>query len=295
MDNYIDIFLDYLRVERGVSHNTISSYANDLKKTQLYWKSIGISNIADVKKENIIQFIEHQKKKGFSVSSIARNLSALKSFFRFLVRDRILSKDPTSMIETPRLWKKIPDILDPKEVDKLLSQPNIRKDKGLRDKAILETMYATGLRVSEVASLQVQSVNLEVGFLRVKGKGGKERIVPIGQKALHFLGRYLNQVRSKLLKGKVCDALFISSYKKGLSRQSIWKMIKIYLKKAYIRKDVYPHILRHSFATHLLEGGADLRSVQEMLGHSDISTTQIYTHINKSRLREIHKKYHPRS
>jgi integrase/recombinase XerD len=295
VDNYIDLFLDYLRVERGVSSNTVTSYFSDLKKSKRYWILQGIKSVQEVKKEDILKFIDHQRKKGFSVHSIARNLSALKSFFRFLIREKIIGVDPTSMIETPRLWKRIPDILEPREVDKLLAQPNIRKDKGLRDKAILELMYATGLRVSETASLKVQSLNLEVGFVRVKGKGGKERIVPVGQKALHFLSRYIDQARQKNLKGRDCDDLFISSYKKGLTRQSIWKMIKAYLKKARIRKKIYPHILRHSFATHLLEGGADLRSVQEMLGHSSISTTQIYTHINKSRLKEIHSKFHPRA
>lgn len=294
MDNYIEAFLDYLRVERGVSENTILSYCSDLKKYKNWISSIGIRGVSRITKKDIVQFMARQKSKGFAVPSISRTLSSIKSFHRFLLREKIISKDPTSAIDTPKLWKKIPNVLTSKEVVKLLTQPNIRLVRGLRDKAILELMYATGLRVSEVSSLNILDVNIEAGFLKVRGKGGKERIVPIGKVASHFLSRYLNTSRSKILKSKTSNAIFVSSYKKKLSRQSIWKMIKFYIKKAKINKQISPHTLRHSFATHLLEGGADLRSVQEMLGHSSISTTQIYTHINKARLKEIHKKFHPR-
>ncbi len=294
LEQYIDLFTDFLRVERGVSDNTIQAYTHDLRKYDAYLSGLGIGSFASFEKKQIVQFIHNQKDKGFSSVSIARNLSAIKSFYRFLIRERILKKDPSSTIESPKLWKKVPEILHPKEVDKLLSEPNIRNPKGLRDKAILELMYATGLRVSEVSSLLLGNLNLEVGFLRVLGKGRKERIVPFGKKSAHFLSRYIQESRPKILKDHKSQHLFISSYKRKLSRQSIWKMIKFYLKKARVRKDVYPHTLRHSFATHLLEGGADLRSVQEMLGHSSISTTQIYTHINRARLKEIHQKFHPR-
>ena len=294
LENFIDLFTDFLKVERGMSDNTISAYTHDLQKYDGYISKLRIGTVLQLEKKHITRFIHDQKEKGISSVSIARNLSAIKSFYRFLIRERLLKKDPSSTIETPKLWKKIPEVLTAKEVDKLLSQPNFRKPKGLRDKAILELMYATGLRVSEAASLSVNNLNLEVGFLRVLGKARKERIVPLGKKSAHFLLRYIAESRPKLLKDNQSQHLFISSYKRKLSRQSIWKMIKFYLKNARIRKDVHPHTLRHSFATHLLEGGADLRSVQEMLGHSSISTTQIYTHINRARLKEIHRKFHPR-
>lgn len=294
MEKYVDLFLDYLRVECGVADNTIISYSNDLRKINRFCKSKGKNRMSEIKKEDLVQFIGYQKRKDFSVSSISRSLAAVKSFFRFLVREKIIKEDPTSTIETLRLWKKIPEVLSSREINRLLSKPNIRNGKGLRDKAILELMYATGLRVSEISSLKINDVNLEVGFLKVKGKGGKERIVPMGKKAMHFLSRYINETRQEMLRNTSSDAVFISSYRRQLSRQSIWKMIKFYLKKARVNKKIHPHTLRHSFATHLLEGGADLRSVQEMLGHSSISTTQIYTHINKSRLKEIHKNFHPR-
>jgi len=294
MDRYIDLFLDYLRVEKGVSQNTIISYAHDLRQYNGYLLSQRINNLPQIQKKHITQFMGHRRSKGISVSSVARTLSSIKSYHRFLLREKISNSDPSSAIDTPRLWKKVPQVLEAKEVNRLLAQPNIRTIRGLRDKAILELMYATGLRVSEVSSLNLKDVNLEAGFLRVKGKGGKERIVPLGGMASHYLDRYINQSRPKLLKNEESGAVFISSYKRNLSRQSIWKMIKSYIKKARVKKEIAPHTLRHSFATHLLEGGADLRSVQEMLGHSSISTTQIYTHINRARLKEIHKKFHPR-
>ena len=295
MDKYIDLFLDYLGVERGLSNNTIVSYANDLKKYQNYLLSLNISNISKSEKRHIVNFMASRKNKGDQVVSIARNLSSIKSFYRFLLREKLITKDPSSTIDTPRLWKKIPGVLDLREIERLLAQPNIRTSRGLRDRAIIELLYATGLRVSEASSLNLRDLNLEAGFIKVQGKGGKERIVPLGKTASHFLSRYIKEARGKILKSNTSSSLLISSYKRKLSRQSIWKMIKFNIKKARIRKEVFPHTLRHSFATHLLEGGADLRSVQEMLGHSSISTTQLYTHINKSRLREIHKKFHPRA
>ena len=295
MQEYLELFLDYLNAERGLSPNTVSSYANDLKKYFRFLLSNGIKHISQIEKTHIINFIEKERTQGSALSSIARRLSSLKSFHRFLLREKIVRIDPSSTIESPRLWKKIPQVLDAKEVERLLSSPNIRKPRGLRDKAILELLYASGLRVSELGSLRVRDVNLEVGFIKVRGKGGKERLVPLGDVALHFLKRYIEEVRPKLLRNKSSDFLFISSFKKNLSRQSIWKMIKSYIKKARIKKEVSPHTLRHSFATHLIERGADLRSVQEMLGHSNISTTQLYTHINKVRLKEIYRKFHPRA
>jgi integrase/recombinase XerD len=236
----------------------------------------------------------YQKDKGLSTNSIARRLAAIKVFYRFLVRERILKTDPTSLVDSPKLWKKIPETLSLNEVDALLNQPNIREKLGIRDKAILETLYATGMRVSEAANLKVDNVNLDIGFLRCIGKGNKERVIPLGKKAVGSIKRYLEMSRPKLLKKKESEFLFLNRFGKKISRQSLWKIIKRYAKEARIKKPIRPHILRHSFATHLLERGADLRSVQEMLGHSNISTTQVYTHINKDRLKTIHKMYHPR-
>jgi len=254
-----------------------------------------------------------QKDKGIAANSIARRLAAIKAFYRFLVRERILKADPTSLIDSPKLWKKIPQTLSLNEVDALLTRPNIRDAQGIRDRAILETLYATGMRVSEAVNLKIDNVNLDIGFLRCIGKGNKERVIPMGTKAINSLKRYLEISRPHLLnplrntkalkeRSKISDRvnkkesefLFLNRFGKRISRQSLWKIIKKYAREARIKKPVRPHILRHSFATHLLERGADLRSVQEMLGHSNISTTQIYTHINKERLKTIHRMFHPR-
>jgi integrase/recombinase XerD len=235
-----------------------------------------------------------QKDRGISANSIARRLAAIRMFHRFLTRERILKNDPTTLIDSPKLWKKIPDTLSLNEVDALISQPSIRDKQGVRDRAILETMYATGMRVSEAVNLKLDNVNLNIGFLRCIGKGNKERVIPLGKKAIASLNRYLEVGRPHLLKNRQSEFLFLNRFGKKLSRQSFWKLIKKYAREARIRKPIRPHILRHSFATHLLERGADLRSVQEMLGHSNISTTQIYTHVNKDRLKAIHKMYHPR-
>jgi integrase/recombinase XerD len=215
-------------------------------------------------------------------------------FHRFLAREKILKNDPSDLIDSPKLWKKIPDTLSLNEVNALLAQPDIRNKQGLRDKAILETLYATGMRVSEAVNLKVDSVNLDIGFLRCIGKGNKERVIPLGTKAISSIKKYLEVSRPHLLKKKESEFLFLNRFGKKISRQSLWKIIKKYANQARIKKPISPHTLRHSFATHLLERGADLRSVQEMLGHSNISTTQIYTHINKDRLKTIHRMFHPR-
>jgi len=215
-------------------------------------------------------------------------------FYRFLVRERILKDDPTSLIDSPKLWKKIPETLSLNEVETLLDQPDIRNKQGIRNKAILETLYATGMRVSEAVNLKKDNVNLDIGFLRCIGKGNKERVIPLGKKAILSLKRYLASSRPALAKKKDCEFLFLNRSGNKISRQSLWEMLKKYAKAARIKKPIRPHILRHSFATHLLERGADLRSVQEMLGHSNISTTQIYTHVNKERLKSIHRMFHPR-
>ncbi|MFA5100079.1 MAG: site-specific tyrosine recombinase XerD [Candidatus Omnitrophota bacterium] len=294
MKEFIASFLDYLSVERGLARNTIMAYGEDLEALSAFLSGRKIASVSAVTKNDIINFMLSQKDSGICASSIARRLAAIRMFYRFLVRERIIRDDPTSLIDSPKLWKKIPETLSVNEVEALLSQPSLRTPQGIRDKAILETLYATGMRVSEAVNLKIDDLNLEVGFLRCIGKGNKERVIPVGKKAVGAVSKYISAVRPALLKKKTSDLLFISRLGSRISRQSFWKLIKRYAKEARIKKPMKPHILRHSFATHLLEHGADLRSVQEMLGHSNIATTQIYTHINKDRLKAIHKAYHPR-
>lgn len=294
MRELIGTFLNFLSVERGLSQNTIVSYKKDLNLYIDFITAKHIDALSKVAKDDIINFMLYQKDTGLSANSISRRLVAIKVFHRFLLRERIMKADPSSLIDSPKLWKKIPDTLSLNEVNALLAQPNIRDRQGIRDKAILETLYATGMRASEAAGLKVGSVNLDIGFLRCVGKGKKERIIPLGRKAIYSLKRYLEASRPYLLKDKDNEYLLLNRFGKGLSRQTIWKIIKRYARAARIKKPIKPHILRHSFATHLLEAGADLRSVQEMLGHANISTTQIYTHITRERLKTIHKTFHPR-
>jgi len=294
MKELIDMFLSYLSAERNLSRNTVSAYRADLLAYTDFIATRNIDTLSKTSRGEVTAFMLEQKAKGISPNSIARRLAAIKTFYRFLVRERILKNDPTSLIDTPKLWKRVPETLSLNEVDALLAQPNIRDAQGMRDKAILETFYATGMRVSEVCGLKAENVNSEVGFLRCIGKGNKERIIPLGKKAIAAISRYTRISRPKLLKKKECEFLFVNRSGKKISRQSLWKLIKKYARSAGIKKPIKPHILRHSFATHLLERGADLRSVQEMLGHSNISTTQIYTHINKDRLKAIHRSFHPR-
>ncbi|MFA4889306.1 MAG: site-specific tyrosine recombinase XerD [Candidatus Omnitrophota bacterium] len=294
MKELIDTFLNYLSVERGLSNNTILSYRQDLNYYLDFLNNCRVLALSKISKNDITGFMFSQKDRGIAANSIARRLAAIRMFHRFLVRERITANDPSSLLESPKLWKKIPDTLSLNEVDALISQPNIRETQGIRDRAALEVIYATGMRVSEAVNLKKDFVNLSAGFLRCVGKGNKERVIPLGKKAVASINRYLEAARPKLLGIKESEFLFISRLGKKISRQSFWKMIKKYASSAGIKKNIKPHILRHSFATHLLERGADLRSVQEMLGHANISTTQIYTHINKDRLKAVHKMYHPR-
>ncbi|MDD5583526.1 MAG: site-specific tyrosine recombinase XerD [Candidatus Omnitrophica bacterium] len=294
MEAYKEAFFDYLRVEKGLSRNSLSSYTQDLEKYIKYCKEKGLENPAKITRKDIMDFLFGLRQK-ISPISISRLLSTLKSFHKFLLREKITTNDPTDLIESPKLEKKIPSFLDFEEVNRILKVPNLRDVHGIRDRAILEIMYASGLRVTEAATLKLSDINADVGFVKCKGKGSKERIVPLGRVALDFLQKYLNEARPKLLSKKVSITLFLAQGGRPLSRQSIWKMIKKVVKDAGIKKRVSPHTLRHSFATHLLERGADLRSVQEMLGHASIITTQVYTHVNKTRLKEIHTRFHPRA
>jgi len=294
MEKFIDYFIQFLLIERGVSSNTASSYQLDLKKIYLpFLKDRGIDSWDKVQKENIQQFLFYLREKGYSLASICRYLSSVKMFHRFLMREGLVKTDPTALIEFPKTWKRIPQVLSLEEVEKILSAPQLHTPQGIRDKAILELLYATGMRVSEIINIRMDQVYMDIGFIKCKGKGGKERMLPLGKKASFYIQKYLDKSRKHFLKG-YSPYLFLSRRGKPLTRQALWKIIKMYALKVGITKDIKPHLLRHSFATHLLEKGADLRFVQELLGHSDISTTQIYTHINKMRLKEIHKKFHPR-
>ncbi|MFH1380670.1 MAG: site-specific tyrosine recombinase XerD [Candidatus Omnitrophota bacterium] len=294
MEELVAQFLDYLSVERGLSSNTIKSYSLDLKRFVKYMVSFGIKGVNDITRRHLLKYLYALKDQGLSPNTISRNMAAVKVFFRFLITERITKENPTDMLESPRLMRTLPEVLNSDEITRMLETPSLKGVLGPRDKAALELMYATGMRVSEMVELVLNGLNLDMGFIRCTGKGGKERIVPVGREAQKALTKYLAKSRPKLIK-KIQDShLFLSKLGKKISRQSFWKMLKKYSKAAGIKKSISPHTLRHSFATHLLEKGADLRSVQEMLGHADISTTQLYTHINKARLKGIHSKFHPR-
>jgi len=294
MTELITEFLNYLSVERGLADNTLSSYKRDLVRFFEYLKSRHIDSIQKVSRQTINSFMLAEKDRGLSANSISRALACIKSFLKFLLMENKIKEDVTSVIESPKLWKKLPSTLSVSEVDLLLKAPNVRDIIGARDKASLELMYATGMRVSELINLKMNDVNMDMAFVKCLGKGGKERIIPFGRKAKESIVRYLSKARPLFLKKKVSNFLFLTRLGKFMSRQSFWKTIKKYAHLSGIKKEITPHSLRHSFATHILEGGADLRIVQELLGHSDISTTQIYTHVNKDRLKSIHHKFHPR-
>lgn len=294
MNELIEQFLSYISVERGMANNTISSYKRDLSRFADFLKSKKLDSIDKVSRQVINSFMMAEKDRGLMSNSVSRELACIKSFFKFLLRENIIKEDAANIIESPKLWKKLPSTLSVDEVGTLLNTPNVRDPMGARDKACLELMYATGMRVSEVVNLKMDDINMAVGFAKCFGKGSKERIVPFGKKAKESLERYLEKSRPQFLKKNISNFLFLTRLGKSMSRQTFWKIIKRYTKLARLKKKITPHSLRHSFATHILERGADLRIVQEMLGHADISTTQIYTHVSKDRLKSIHEKFHPR-
>jgi integrase/recombinase XerD len=276
----IEGFLNYLSVERGLAKNTTEAYRRDLTKFINFLNRRGIPSFEKVKKPDITDYLMGQKDKDLTATTLSRNLVAIKMLFRYLARERFIKDDVASVIESPKVWKKLPDALSLNEVEDLLAAPNLRHWQGVRDKAFLELMYATGIRVSEAAGLRLVDLNMDVGFLKCLGKGQKERIVPFGSKAQEALKRYLGKARPILTnKNSNTPNLFLNRFGKKISRQSLWNIIKLHAKNARIKKRLAPHVLRHSFATHILERGADLRIVQELLGHANISTTQIYTHI----------------
>lgn len=295
MDEYLKLFIEYLKYEKGLSANTQEAYHRDIAKFNDYLKTKGINDINRVKRAEILEFIGWLLDQGAAFSSSARNLSSIKTYFRFLGREGYLDSNPVDNLDSPKVQRKLPDVLTIEEVDKLLSRPNVVLPLGLRDKAMFELMYATGLRVSELINLDVDDINLTAGFIRCFGKGRKERIVPIGRTASYWVERYISHSRQVMLKGHVNRVLFVNANGNKLTRQGFWKILNRYVEESGIAKEVTPHTLRHSFATHLLENGADLRAVQEMLGHSDIGTTQIYTHLTKIHIREVYQKSHPRA
>jgi len=287
----IDVFIDALWVENGLSKNTLNAYASDLR---IFNKSLAKKSLVDVDKLDVSEFLAQRYDEGISARSSARILSSLRRFYAYLVREKLLTNDPTALIEPPRIGKPLPHSLSEKDVDLLLNAPEISSVLGLRDKAMLEMLYATGLRVSELVNLTLSQVNLRQGVLRVTGKGNKERLTPIGEEAIFYLESYMQQSRPALLSQRPCEEVFVTNRAAGMTRQAFWHIIKRYAKKAEISVHLSPHTLRHAFATHLLNHGADLRVVQLLLGHSDLSTTQIYTHIANERLKELHSKFHPR-
>ena len=295
VNELISSFLDYCTVELGLADNSIKAYRGDLQKFAEFLAKERIKNLNTLDSETIIKFIMEGKKKGRATTSLARGLVTVRVFFKYLEAEDIVTANITSHLDTPKLWQRLPEVLSIKDVEALINAPDAGTELGLRDRAILELAYACGARVQELVDLDIESANLAIGYIRLTGKGKKERIVPIGRKAIEILTEYIKKVRPTLAREKTTNRLFLSRRGNPLERHTIWKKIRKYALAAGIRAPVSPHTLRHSFATHLLSGGADLRVVQEMLGHADISTTQIYTHIDKGRLKAIHKKYHPRA
>jgi len=292
MDILVDQFLDYLRIERGLADNTVEAYGRDLVGFSRFLEGRKCSPL-EVSGDRIEEYLGLLGR-ALSRRSVARNISTIKTFFRFLVSQGKIETNPARLVEAPRLSRRLPDILSQREVERLLSMPDASHPRGQRDLAMLELLYATGLRVSELTGLKVLDINLEAGFVRTMGKGSKERIVPLGEKALAAVRTYLSDGRLQMIKGANSPYLFLNLRGRPMTRQGFWKIIKKYGLAAGIKKKITPHGLRHSFASHLLEAGADLRSVQVMLGHADISTTQIYTHVTRERLKELFEKCHPR-
>ncbi len=292
-NNLLDNYLNYISVEKGLSLNTLESYSRDLNRFVSFLGKSGMDPLS-AEHQDILSFLIHLRNKGLKVRSCTRSLIAVRSFYKYLQREGIYESSPTLKVDIPKYWNKLPVVLNIVEVEKLLEAPDVNVPLGIRDKSMLEVIYATGLRVSELVSLKMENVNHQVGYLTTMGKGSKERVVPLGETALHWIKEYIAIVRVALLKERSSSVLFLNYAGRRMTRQGFWKIIRSYALKAGIDKKISPHVLRHSFATHLLERGADLRSLQIMLGHSDISTTQIYTHVNAERLKSIHKQYHPR-
>ena len=299
MDTSIHVFLSYLRVEKGLSQNTILAYGRDLKRFAVFLATRRKNNVEAVDREDVVDFLSHLYKQKLDSRSVSRYLVSLRSFFKYALTEELVRKDPTENLESPKIRQSLPSYLRKEEVERLLSAPSPNTPVGLRDRAMLEVLYSTGLRVSELLNLRISDLDMRMGCVRCIGKGDKERLVPIGRKAIAAVEAYLAGARPKLIRWGAPPPhnhmLFLTVAGRRLSRITIWKILHDYGVKLGLRGRLTPHKLRHSFATHLLEGGADLRSVQLMLGHADIATTQIYTHVVEERLKEIYKAHHPRA
>ncbi len=287
-------YFDHLSAERGLSPNTLAAYRQDLERLR---GSLGPSRrVEDARRDDLLSVVQRMRTEGRSPRSVARWVAAVRGFFSHLVAQGVVGEDPTAHLDAPRIWRTLPKVLTAEEVEALLAAPaRAGEARGLRDAALLEVLYATGLRVSELARLHLGDLHLDAGYLRCWGKGSKERVVPLGSEADATLQRYLAEARPRLLAGRRTDVLFVNERGGALTRQGVWKLIKRYGRQAGIERPLSPHVVRHSFATHLLENGADLRAVQLLLGHADISTTQIYTHVNRERLRRLYQDFHPRA
>lgn len=296
MNEDVEEYLRFLTIERGLSKNTIESYKRDIKQYLTFIAESKITDWDQIDRYIVLSFLQNLKEQKKSAGTIIRMISCLRRFHQFLKQEQLSKGDPMLHIDTPKKAQKLPKVLSIKEVDQLIETPNTGETLGLRDRAMLEVLYATGLRVSELTDLKLDDLHLSLGLIQTIGKGDKERIIPLGDMAIEWIEKYRRYSRSKLEKeGQRSPYLFLNHHGRKLTRQGVWKNLKIIVKKAGIEKEVTPHTLRHSFATHLLENGADLRVVQELLGHSDISTTQIYTHITKQRMSSVYKTYHPRA
>jgi integrase/recombinase XerD len=294
MEELVQNYVTYLDQGKRLAENTLQSYKRDIDQYIHYLEELDIARITNTSKSTIIAYLLYLQKKGRATSTISRNLASIRSFYQYLAKNKVIEGDPTIEMESPRVEKKLPQILSTQEVELLLNQPKCIDLKGYRDKAMLEVLYATGIRVTELINLDTTDVNFEIGFIKCNKKD-KERVVPIGSLASKALQDYINKARKNMIKLSDEKALFVNVNGRRLTRQGFWKIIKHYRGQAKIGKDITPHTLRHSFAAHLLENGADLRSIQEMLGHSDISSTQIYAQIARNRIKEIYKKTHPRA
>lgn len=295
LEQSLDYFLNHLAVEKGLSRNTLDAYGRDLARYIDYlMKAATLVDPVKITQADLLTYLGLLKEQSLSPRSRARNLSALRSFHRFLLREGFATHDPSGLVETPRTMSALPDLLTLAEVEQLLQSPKGDSPLALRDRAMLEVAYATGVRVSELVHLKKSDLKLNIGCLTVFGKGAKQRLIPLGEVALETLDKYLLYGRDRLLKNQLSEAVFLNTRGTAMSRQGFWKKLKEYALNAGIQKNIYPHMLRHSFATHLLENGADLRSVQTFLGHVDISTTQIYTHVIQERLKKVHEQFHPR-
>jgi len=292
-DPLLDRFLEHLVVERGLAQNTLDAYRRDLTRYAAYLRGRKQA-VTALDRTVIPRYLLALREAGLNPRSVARHLSAIRQFHRFLVREGIVTEDPTAHLESPRPWRRLPGVLSRAEVERLLAPRPLQSPQAFRDRAMLEVLYASGLRVSELVGLRLSDLDFNVGVVRVLGKGNKERLVPLGDAAIESLRAYLTQARPLLERRRAVPHLFLGRHGRGLTRQMFWILLRRYVRAAGITKRVTPHTLRHSFATHLLEGGADLRVVQLMLGHADIGTTQIYTHVSRARLKAIHAKYHPR-